>query len=415
MFRKLFIGLLLFPSLATAAGYGSAAPVKEWTVMLFANGKNNLDPAQFSEINAMESVGSNKDVNLVVQFGRLGNSYSSDNWSGARRYLLEKDSDPNHITSPVLWQADKVDMGDYRSVIDFAQWTAAKFPAKRYFFIWTNHGSGWFDPKPGTMRGATRGFSFDDETKNYVRVSQMNPMMDGVARALHKRVDIMFNAGCLMQMVEIAYENRNQADVIMGSEETAMTAGAGAYEMPLVLGAMMQSPTLDTDTVARLMVQYYGEYLGSHGQNVTLSAVRGKTLWDLKRALNDWAALAMDINDVGAARSGKYFSLRFEYPVNTDLVDFITRYTNSMTATGPKADQLRQLSNWIINYVKNRVVVANSAVGEVSGATGIAITIPTKDNSWTTSLPKRFEPYGLMAFAKDTNWKQFCDYMDAIK
>ena len=87
----------------------------------------------------MESVGSNKDVNLVVQFGRLGNSYSSDNWSGARRYLLEKDSDPNHITSPVLWQADKVDMGDYRSVIDFAQWTAAKFPAKRYFFIWTNH------------------------------------------------------------------------------------------------------------------------------------------------------------------------------------------------------------------------------------------------------------------------------------
>ena len=63
----------------------------------------------------MENVGSSENVNIVVELGRVkGHDASDGDWTGSRRYLIKKDNDPKHISSPVLMEIKNSDMGDWK-------------------------------------------------------------------------------------------------------------------------------------------------------------------------------------------------------------------------------------------------------------------------------------------------------------
>src|SRR3989339_1466776 len=126
---------------------------------------------------------------------------------------------------------ENVDMGDYKRVVDFVAWAKTNYPAKRYMLIIWNHGSGWMDPK-----GSPKGISFDDETGNYIRTPQIGLILKEAGK-----VDILAFDACLMQMAEVAYEVKDNAQVIVGSEETVPGLG---YPYGLFLGAMAKRPNL---------------------------------------------------------------------------------------------------------------------------------------------------------------------------
>jgi len=48
---------------------------KEWTIMVFVNGKNNLETYALKDMNEMEMIGSSDKVNVVVQIGRMAEAY----------------------------------------------------------------------------------------------------------------------------------------------------------------------------------------------------------------------------------------------------------------------------------------------------------------------------------------------------
>ena len=103
----------------------------EWTIMVFVNGKNNLEKYALRDVNEMEMIGSTDKVNIVVELGRMEGFDSSDgDWKGVRRYFVKKDKDTNKITSPVVQDLGMKDMGSYQSVIDFGKWAKQKYPAK---------------------------------------------------------------------------------------------------------------------------------------------------------------------------------------------------------------------------------------------------------------------------------------------
>ena len=77
--------------------------VANWTVMVYVNAKNNLERFGLSNINDMEKVGSTNKFKIAVELGRLGTYDTGDGgWKGERRYIIQKDKDTKHITSPVL-------------------------------------------------------------------------------------------------------------------------------------------------------------------------------------------------------------------------------------------------------------------------------------------------------------------------
>ena len=76
---------------------GALAAEKEWTILVFINGDNNLEGAGIDDINEMEKVGSTDDVNIIVEIDRTsGYDYSNGDWTTTRRYYITKDSDLPH-------------------------------------------------------------------------------------------------------------------------------------------------------------------------------------------------------------------------------------------------------------------------------------------------------------------------------
>jgi len=55
-----------------------AKPSKEWTIMVFINGKNNLEQYGLKDVNEMEMVGSGDKVNVVVELARIKGYSSAD-------------------------------------------------------------------------------------------------------------------------------------------------------------------------------------------------------------------------------------------------------------------------------------------------------------------------------------------------
>ena len=241
------------PAAVNAVTDAKARPDKEWTIMVYINGKNNLEKYAFLNINQMEKVGSTDKVNIVVEFGRM-NTYShlDGTWKGTRRYLIKKGSKPSGIFSPMVSDIGKVDMGDYKNVVDFTNWSKTQYPAKKYMLIIWNHGAGWIKSVQGD-----KGISYDDETNNHITTPQL-----GMALKAIGKVDVYGSDACLMQMPEVGYEIKDYTDYIVGSEETEPGDG---YTYDTFLGPVVAKPTMDGAELGTIAVDaYVGHYAPSN-------------------------------------------------------------------------------------------------------------------------------------------------------
>ncbi|HUP56181.1 MAG TPA: clostripain-related cysteine peptidase, partial [Bdellovibrionota bacterium] len=237
---------------------------KEWTMLVFLNGNNNLDQFGSLNLNQAETVGSTADINVVVQWASLKNK-------DVRRLLVTKDNDRRKVTSPVIENMGKVDMGDYRNLVEFIKWGVKNFPAKRYFLDIWNHGSGWHDKL--RRRG---GFGFDDISSddlsgNSISTEQLGMALRQASAEIGQKIDLYGNDACLMAMAEVAAEVAGGVKVFLGSQD--LEPGEGwHYGDFLTLWAA--KPAASAHEVSQMLVSsYVASYSGgSNGrQNVTLS------------------------------------------------------------------------------------------------------------------------------------------------
>src|SRR4030095_5248430 len=76
----------------------------EWTVIVYSAADDEvLEENMWFDVNEMELVGSNPQMNIVVQMDRYDRAFSGDgDWSDTRRFLVTQDNDLDHINSPVV-------------------------------------------------------------------------------------------------------------------------------------------------------------------------------------------------------------------------------------------------------------------------------------------------------------------------
>lgn len=72
------------------------ATEKNWTVMVYMAGDNNLDSAGVVDLTEMKKVGSTKEINILVQFDREGRNMATN------RYYVQKDGTPNESSRPFI-------------------------------------------------------------------------------------------------------------------------------------------------------------------------------------------------------------------------------------------------------------------------------------------------------------------------
>ena len=376
---------LTLPEAVPAAAEDKAAQ-KEWTIMVFINAKNNLERYGLLDVNEMEKVGSSDKVNIVVEMGRIAGYASNDgDWKTTRRYLVQKDNDFSKITSPVLADLGKTDMGDYKSLAAFANWAKTTYPAKRYMLIVWNHGAGWIK-----SRGMNdpKGISYDDETGNHITTPQFGMAMKAIGK-----VDVIGTDACLMQMPEVNYEIKDYVDYIVASEETEPGDG---YTYDTFLGPVVAKPTMTAKEVGAQAVNAYSDHYGT--QDHTQSLVLASAMNGFVPMVNDFVKAAMAANEKALIKTAMSGAQAYAYAENKDLWHFLALYGASSKDANVKAT-----AKALQAYITNTLVLVNRTNAGYSDSHGIAIYMPNYVNS----------SYSSLAWARDAQWDEFIAWYSA--
>lgn len=240
---------------------------RQWTVMVFVNADNDLEPFAIRDLNEMEAVPDSDAVTILAQVDRTpGYDASNGNWTDTRRLRIQHDTDTATVTSPVVQSLGEVDMGQPDAAQAFLSWGMQQYPAEHYAFVFWNHGAGWRLAPEGTA--LTRGISYDFTSGTHIRTVDVP-----AALAADRPVDLVAFDACLMQMTEIAYEMRTVCDYVVAAEDN--TPGDG-YAYDGWLAPLVETPSLtprDLGTIiARETVAYYDAYLPIITQSVVETA-----------------------------------------------------------------------------------------------------------------------------------------------
>ncbi|HNW44085.1 MAG TPA: clostripain-related cysteine peptidase [Elusimicrobiales bacterium] len=371
------------PTAGAPARASSAAPLKKWTVIALLNGKNNLSGAAEADINEMEAVGSNADINVVVEAGTVNAPEGKPPVFSVKRYYVNKDADAAKITSRAVMTLKKADMGSWQHLAEFITWAKTNYPAERYMVVVWNHGSGWKSfGKPLAQLAADKGISYDDETGNHITAIEM-----AAALAQAGPADVFASDACLMQELATNYEIRRHAEVIVGSEETEPNEG---QDYTRFLGALAAAPSAPAEELGRMYVKAYRDFYAGTKDWTTISAVRAKAFDGLLPRVSALAD-ALLAGDIQFAKDSRRKTLKFADPDARDLGHFAR-----IVAQDAKDPAAKAAAAALDEYIRNEVVIAKDFTGQFQDASGLATYLPV------VYLDE--DRYAQMSFAMASSW-----------
>ena len=212
---------------------------KEWTVLVWANGKTNgADRLAPSVIRELEVAGSDENMDIVAQLGRKGRVYDkvTKDWSGTKRYHIQRNPDPmgvqeelmkwflppytDGIVSPVLQDMGNADMGSSASLSEFLQWGMKEYPAKNYAVVIYGEGGG--------MAGA----GVDEETGHRLTPSGIQQAFREAKIATGEDIDLVAFDSDYSGGIEMASQLSDVADIMVGSQAGL---NLGSIQMDMVM------------------------------------------------------------------------------------------------------------------------------------------------------------------------------------
>lgn len=354
----------------------------KWTIMVYMAAGNELESVGIQDINEMEMIGSNKDVNIVVQMDRISfdvldnygyghlDDTSNNNWTGTRRYYITQDSNPEIIKSRLIMDLGEKNMGDPETLKDFTQWAIQNYPAQRYMLILWNHGGGFRSLEES--RDICWDYNFGLNSR--ITMPQLEDALSFTSGQLGGKINILGMDACYMGMLEVAYQVKDYAQILIASE--ASVPGDG-WQYDEILQELVINPNqLSRDFAAEIVDIYYKQYSVA-GSNVTLSAVDLSKIDDLAAQVSGLAqSIKNDLtvpkkNYHDARNNSQYYTgVGFEY---IDLKDFVIQlpdYTTNSSVLN-YANQINQLME-VGNIIINNIYSGNS----VTGSNGLTIYFP---------------------------------------
>ncbi len=363
-----------------------ASNLANWTFMIVMNADNNLEAAGLTDINELESVKIPNNINVIVLIDRnKGYTQEDGNWSEARIYQIKHDDNPYKINSKLLKHLGEIDLGDYREIVKFANFTKNNFPAKNYALILWNHGGGW---KKKFKQPILKAISFDETSDNFIETWELSIMLKEINKILGKKLDIFGMDACLMGMLEVAYEIRNQAKIMIASEQTEPADG---WPYDYIFKNITKYDTA-SDIANTIVKAYEKSYSGGSGGNksTTLSAIDLSKIEELVNNLNNLVEklLKKKKSSLKAACSR---ALGFEFEDYKDLGSILNNLNKKFSSLSSDINKVKR--------ALEKAIIIKIDTGSLKNKTsGLSIWydkyIPTK----------LFNLYKNLKFANDCNW-----------
>ena len=296
-------------------------------LMVFIAGDNDLDRFGSDDISEMMAVNNTgEELTILVQQDQSKEARDA----GTKRYVIR------HGRKEQTIHLGETNTGDSNTLTEFLKWGMDNYEAERNIVVLWNHGGGTRDELfPGydnnitatTMRlvnrnptlgnqpslfpqelrtkrieglmkayqvergeptrvistAEARSILFDDESKDFLD----NLELKEVFVDLDKRVDIIGFDACLMGMLEVAYQLRDHAEIVIGSEE--LEPGNG-WDYEAIINFLVENPNASNEEVSKAIIgTFIDSYATSPELKVTLSAVRTKKLKNVASLMNCFA------------------------------------------------------------------------------------------------------------------------------
>ncbi|HEX5942642.1 MAG TPA: clostripain-related cysteine peptidase [Anaerolineales bacterium] len=400
----------------TLEASGNTSELPAWTVIVYSAADDEvLEENMWFDLNEMELVGSNPQMNIVVQIDRYTGAFTGDgDWTDTRRYLITQDNDLDHINSPVVESLGELDTGNPQTLIDFVTWAIQTYPAQKYALIMSDHGGGW-----------TGGFS-DMSTASYsdLSIPEIVSSIEQIRQStgIDKFELIGFDA-CLMGQIEVFGSLYPYSNYMVASEEVEPGYG---WSYAAWLEQLAQSPSLDGAGLSQAIVSTYvtndilltggrasGDEIAQEESTTTLSAVESARVPDVIGAMNQFVSATTELDQTLVAQARtytrSYFSL-FGEEVSPSFIDLgnFAEVLTTLTDETPIEQSAVQLKAAI-----DAAVVAEKHGLNMAGSNGIAFHFPDSDLYYYTEFNEEFPPYyaeSSSKFLELSVWDEFLAY-----
>jgi hypothetical protein len=360
--------------------------VAKWTFMVYLCSDNDLEESGIDDFLEMATVGSDSNINIVVQMDRIpGYDTRYGDWVTTKRFLVTKDMTPDPENA--LADIGEANMGDPATLTAFIDWATVAYPATNYALILWDHGGGWRQRldalkqalalvQEGAEKAAIseqlrelyeeykqyKAVCWDDTNDgDHLYMKEVKNAMDAAATNVHL---VGFDA-CLMAMTEVAYELRGTGPTVMvGSEKTVPGTG---WPYDTILADLKANPTWTPAELGTCIVDRYYESYGNDETQSCMDLTQMNSLANLISAfatsmINNWntnrAAVKTAAQNVitglnatvlhehhGTAYPGangltiyfptttpdaEYNGTIIDFPGNTTWDEFLTSFVNNM-------------------------------------------------------------------------------------
>ena len=377
--------------------------MKQWTMLAYLAGDNNLDSAGVEDMAEMAAVGSTPNVDVVVQFDRAGKKAIT------ARYHVSKGG--GCVEKDRVMVLPETNTGDPQVLIDFIAWGIQNYPAQHYLLVVWNHGSGWSEdnvyrhttltrrrlPQPsilthGSLRsaffsttleemagtGAGVGIAYDDANRDFLDNAELKKCLQAAyVQTGGRKVDVLGFDACLMNMIEVVYQLKDTVAITVGSEETEPGAG---WPYDLILDALAKKPSLTPVQLGQTIVQKYHQSYQDTSEDVTKSALNLARIDGLADAV-DRLADALMANLTASVRKAINRAWNdcqhFYYKDYLDLYD-LARLLRDYTAVPAIKTAAQGVMSTLRTSVTKGFIVANKRLGSsVARARGVSIYFPS--------------------------------------
>jgi hypothetical protein len=388
--RYLIIALALLLVFAPVAVV-RAQSLASWTVLIYLDGDNNLEREAVDDFLEMSAVGSNADLNIVVQFDRIaGYDGRYGDWTGTKRFLITQGMTPE--PAHVIADLGEVNMGDPQTLIDFVTWGRASFPAQRTAVIIWNHGDGW--RAANFLKRRRKAIAWDDTAgRDALNMAELRDALSTVTGGGASPIDLLAFDACLMAMIEIDAQIHPYVRVRTGSEETEPGTG---YPFDDILADLRDHPEWDASELGKSIVErYHAAYEGETQSAVDL----GEGYATLITAVDTLAGalIAHHEDRLGVIQTVRRETQQFQIHY-VDLVDLAERLIDAIDI--PDVQQAAQA----VVDAAGEVTLAERHGSYWPGAHGITIYFPAQQSGWDSAYDGEND---YLSFTTETRWDDF--------
>lgn len=260
------------PAKAKPAAEEGGQEIKDWTVLMYIAGDNDLEPYAANMMQQIEDkCGTTENINVVAQLGRMeqgdlkklyesqGRKYEPTNidgdWGGMRRYLVTQqdrsEAQSDKILSKVIGKPNDKKMSDATTLADFLVYGMKNYPSKHTMVVLADHGGGWLGAFTSDASASGHSIMTPDQISSAFKIAET---------ATGKKPEVVDMVACLMATSEVAYQMKDRAKYLLASEEIGTTASFDYG--PIIAGieaASASGKPVSPKTLAKNIVHTYDD------------------------------------------------------------------------------------------------------------------------------------------------------------